>query len=560
MSINYDEDLKCDEDGYIQMHRIHKSPPKTKGGAYIIDSRKNKDKQKNYLSNELETFDDNVLFSEPIPEKEVTKPKKCKNKKKKKANRFTGIQKAPQKIRKMPFHPNKKINNIIKERIDNIKLKNALSNDIYCVDIITALYSECILYNIDEHKYYWYTGKFWRADNDYVVYNFVVKVMYELNRVIKKNSDEATSKQSNLYCNHRFIKNILEMMKTRCVCHSEDFDKYPYLLNVNNGTVNLLTKKLQEHNPKDMLTQFIDVDYNPNATGNRFSDFILEICNDNKELAEYLQVVYGYAITGETCEQCIFIEKGYGANGKSTLNDIISIVVADYTERVDFSLFQKKQYASANAPTPELAKLKGKHIVFCSETDDNRLNEAKIKEITGGTKITARALHKDPFSYTPEFTIILDGNNLPTIKGTDYGIWRRIIVIPFERKFDKDVTLKDTLLQEKEVILKWLIDGAYNYYKNGLPKCKAVKKATNEYRSEENTVESFISHGIIENSGSKCSAKVLYTAYEKYCINCGSSPVSIKAFKAALTMQGYKNKRNNKGVFWVGICPRDDMN
>lgn len=245
-------------------------------------------------------------------------------------------------------------------------------------------------------------------------------------------------------------------------------------------------------------------------------EFIPEICAYDEELAKYLQVVYGYALTGETREQRFFLEKGNGANGKSTLNEVIATVVSDYTDRVDSSLFQRKQYASVNSPTPELSKLKGKHIVFCSETDNNQLNEAKIKEITGGTKITARALQKDPFTYMPEFTIIFDGNNMPTIKGTDHGIWRRIVVVPFDCTFDKDVTLKDTLLQEKEVILKWLIDDAYKYYKKGLPKCKAVKKATEAYREEDNTVESFIKYGITEDSDNKCPAKSLYLSYERY--------------------------------------------
>ncbi len=563
------DNIPIDEYGYVTMHRIHKYPPKNEDGAYIIDSRKNNNQQKNYLLNEKrETvvgFDDNLLFPELLEEEKVTKPKNKKHKDKKskkreKANRFTGIQKASQNIRKIPFHPDKKINNIIIRRIDNIKIKSELSNDIYWVDIISKLYGEYILYNMNENQYYWYTGKFWSADNGYVVYNFIVKIIYEINRIIKKNSsDNKFSKQSNLYCNHCFIKNILEMLKTRCVCHSEDFDKCPYLLNVQNGTVNLKTKELQEHNPEDMITKFIDVDYNREVSSVRFADFVLEICDDGEDLAKYLQIMYGYALTGETGEQCIFIEKGYGSNGKSTLNEVISIVVVDYTDRVDFTLFQRKQYASANSPTPELAKLKGKHIVFCSETDDNQLNEAKIKEITGGTRITARALHKAPFTYIPEFTIIFDGNNLPTIKGIDHGIWRRIVVIPFNRRFNKDVTLKDTLLEEKEFILKWLIDGAYKYYKKGLPKCKAVEKATERYREEENTVESFLKHAVLTDSDSKYPASTLYSAYSQYCTKCCSSPVNNKLFKAALTMKGYKSKRTNKGMVWLGICPKNDI-
>lgn len=558
------DNMLHDEDGRIQMHRIHKYPPRSEDGAYIIESRKNK--QTNYLWNALDAFDDNSSAPELIHNDNKAEPKKSKGKHKNKSKKPKkrdykpiSILKSPQKIKSMPFYPDKSINRAVKARFDILKIKNALANDMQFVDKFIGVYGGFVLYNTDDGSYYWYTGKCWKPDNDCKIYNFVVKVIYEINRAIKKSSGEQAKKQGNLYCNNHFIKGILEMLKTRCVCHSDDFDKHPYLLNVRNGTVNLVTKKLQKHNPEDMLTQFIDIDYNPDATGDRFQEFILEICNDDKELANYLQSVYGYAITGETREQRLFMEIGFGANGKSTLNEVVFIVAANYAERVDFSLFQKKLSSSVNSPTPELAKLKGKRIVLCSETDNNQLNEAKIKEITGGTKITARALYGTPFSYTPEFTVILDGNQLPTIKGTDYGIWRRIVVIPFQRKFDKDVTLKDNLLKEKEAILKWLIDGAYKYYNEGLPKCKAVKKATAEYQAEENTVDAFIKYSIIEKADSKYSAKALYDAYAQYCANCCSTPVNIKDFKAAMAMEGYKNKRTNKGMVWMGICLRDNM-
>ena len=308
-----------------------------------------------------------------------------------------------------------------------------------------------------------------------------------------------------------------------------------------------------------MISQFIDVDYNPDAADGRFGRFIFEICNKDQELAAYLQVLYGYAVTGETQEQKFFIEHGSGSNGKSTLNSVVSEVVGKYASQVDSSLFRKKENGSANAPTPEVAKLEKVRIVFCSETNYNELNESKIKAYTGGTKIPARALYHDSFEYMPQFTIIFDGNNMPTINGTDDGIWRRIVVIPFACRFEKDITLKDTLLSEKETILKWLIDGAYQYYQEDWPESKAVKKATDAYRAEENTVGAFIKYGITEEHGIKCSAKDLYLAYEKYCNDCGNTPVHVKAFKAAMNMQGYKSKRSNKGVFWIGISPKNDV-
>lgn len=570
------DDVNRDKNGYIPVHRYNSLPPKDDNGRVRISAR-NKEKQQNHLADtnkddkkvviEVDEVDDFVTASitksseEQEPTKSENKDKK-KNKKKKgkKKNKSTkGVKKSPELLREMPFHPDKKINKIIKELLHNLKIKK-ISNDSDVVDIFMQPYKNYIRFNVDEGQFYWYTGKYWKVDDEYQVYKCIEKVCYEINCTLKENNaDKSALKQIILYGNNRFIKNLLEMTKTRCVCHSEDFDKHTYLLNVRNGTVNLKTKELQEHNPEDMITQFIDIDYNSDATGGRFGDFIPEICACDKELVKYLQVMYGYALTGETREQCFFIERGSGSNGKSTLNEVISEVVTQYTERVNSSLFQKSGNTSANAPTPEVAKLVKIRILFCSETDDNRLREALIKEYTGGTKITARELYGKPFIYMPQFTIIFDGNILPTINGVDHGIWRRIVVVPFNRKFDKDITLKDTLLQEKEVILKWLIDGAYKYYKKGLPECKAVKEATKKYREEENIVESFLEHAVITYSDSKYPASALYSAYSQYCTNCCSTPVNNKLFKAALTMKGYKSKRTNKGMVWMEICPKDDI-
>ena len=580
-------DLEYADNGNIIIHSRKSQAERSEVGPHVISAR-NKDKVQNNQPVDdckkddeeisiTDTLNDSLLISESLEEnggsskkkkkkkkKKNGKKKHKKNKKKNKKNKTKNITrscKSYERAKNMPFHFDEDINGIIKQRFSNLKIKKIPSTDSEFVDIIIKIYEDYILYNPEENQWLWYTGKRWKIDTEFVVYNYVLKTVCEINHIFEKSdTDKSDLKQASLYCNHHFIVNLIGMLKTKCVCHSDDFDQCSYKANLNNGTLNLTTGKLKKHRPEDMITKFINIDYIENAIGNRFEKFILEICDYDEDLAEYLQVMYGYAFTGETREQCFFMEKGNGANGKSTLNEVIAEVVEEYTDRVDFSLFQKKQYASANAPTPELAKLKGKHIVFCSETNDNQVNEAKIKEITGGTRITARALHKSPFSYIPKFTIIFDGNTLPTIKGVDHGIWRRIVVVPFNCKFDKDVTLKDTLLQEKEAILKWLVDGAYKYYKNGLPVCKAVKKATKQYRLEENTVESFVKHGIVEDPESKCAAKALYTEYERYCNNCCSSPVDIKTFKAAMNTQGYISKRSNKGVFWIGIRLRNDTN
>lgn len=377
--------LDCDSTGRQIIHSRKKSSPNVEDGRVRISARNKYKKPQNYLADsnennekvvskldELDGFVSVSVTKSSTKSKNKGKKKNKKKKGKKKNKKTIGMKQSPEQFGEMTFHPNKKLGKEIEKIFSNMKIKNALSNDTDTVGIIIKLYGKYIQYNIDENKWYWYTGKYWEADNSYTVYNFVAKAVYEYTRRMNKNNSDKSAIKSNIaYGNNVAIKNLLEMMKTRCVCHFEDFDKCPFLINVNNGTVNAMSGKLQKHNPEDMITKFVDINYTSDAASVRYADFILEICDDDTNLAEYIQVMYGYALTGETREQCFFIEKGDGSNGKSTLNEVISEIVDKYTERVDSSLFQKSGNTSANAPTPEVAKLIKIRILFCSETDDN---------------------------------------------------------------------------------------------------------------------------------------------------------------------------------------------
>lgn len=489
--------------------------------------------------------------------KENKKNNQKKVKKVKKANKYDEIYKSAED---MSFHIDKNISSKIEGRLKK-KVKKYLKhpqntqyNDRFFAEIIVGLYKNYILFNKDTNKWLWWTGKYWKEDEEQIIARICIKTIFELQRSFEMNSaHERIVKIVAQYGNYHEIRNLISMLSTYCSCQTSDFDNEKHLLNVKNGTINLKTKIVQRHKPSDMITQFINVDYEKHPEGNQFKIFIRGICNEDTELIEYLQAMYGYAITGEISEQCLFFEHGSGANGKSTLNSLVSDIVSNYSETVSYDLFKKNARSSSSSPTPELEKLRGKRIAFCAETSTDLINEAKIKEITGGERITARALYSKPITYMPQFTLIFETNNNPTINGADYGIWRRIIVIPFLCKFKKNPNLKNVLLQEKTVILKWLVDGAYNYYQNGLPECRAVKKATEKYMEDEDTVGAFVKYCLKEDKDNICFAKELYAAYEKFCAGECNTPLDIKKFKSGMEAKGYINKRINKGRAWMGV-------
>ena len=212
----------------------------------------------------------------------------------------------------------------------------------------------------------------------------------------------------------------------------------------------------------------------------------------------------------------------------------------------------------AGSPTPALAELPGVRFLQCSEWSENDyLNEAKLKAFTGGNKITARGMYKaNTIEFIPQFKLILDTNYLPKIKGGDHGIWRRIAVIPFNATFkgkDIDLDLPNKLKAESEGILAWLIEGAVEYYKNGLPKCKAVKYATKEYKYEENTIKNFIDSNITFDKNSEISSTELYNLYVSFCEAESKDSVTQTSFGRQLAAKGFEKQRKADGYYYIGI-------
>jgi len=454
----------------------------------------------------------------------------------------------------LKFHCNPDINKKIQSHYKNVNFKKYPQNDEGNSKMFLDGYSDYIRYNVDLGKWYIWEGRYWKLDLDGEVYRRALHIMRIYRKYAEKNNiDENVLKHTIRSGNHSSIQNMLKMAENLCVCHSTDFDQQKHLLNVRNGTIDLRTKQLMRHKQSDMITKLINTDYSKNAFDGKFKKFIEDICNGDKSLTEYLNRVYGYSITGEISEQCIFIELGYGANGKSTLNELCKSLMGNYMETISYKLFQSGNTASANNATPELAKLFNIRLAICSETSEQQLNEAKIKEITGGTELTARPLYKKPFNYMPQFTLIFETNILPHISGFDHGIWRRIVVIPFMNTFKKDTSFKDKLMHEQQALLSWLVDGAYKFYTEGLGECKAVTKASQKYRYMEDTVESFIQSKLIKSKNSEIKSKSLYDEYRKFCEVSESNALDNKKFKEAMTVKGYKNKRKSSGIVWLNI-------
>ncbi|WP_229868265.1 phage/plasmid primase, P4 family, partial [Streptomyces chryseus] len=206
---------------------------------------------------------------------------------------------------------------------------------------------------------------------------------------------------------------------------ASDFDARHELLSVANGTINLRTGEIHPHTPADMITKRLNVVFRPNAPATRWEEFLREIFPNHSEMPAFMRRLVGYGITGSTAEQCFVFMHGQGSNGKSAFLDALLHVFRGVTKSTEFSTFEQR--VTVGQASPELASLRGARLVTASETEKySRLAEALVKQLTGGDPVTCRALYGSPFTYVPNFLLMVAGNYKPAILSQDLGVWRRV--------------------------------------------------------------------------------------------------------------------------------------
>lgn len=341
----------------------------------------------------------------------------------------------------------------------------------------------------------------------------------------------------------------------------DDLDPDPYALNVDNGTVDLLTGELRDHDQQDHITKLAPVYYDPDAKAPTWDGYLDTIFNGDQELIRFLQRGVGYSLTGSTTAQVMFILHGRGANGKSTFLETVRSMLGDYAQQAPADLLMQAR-ANRGGATPDLARLPGARFVSAVETGEGRrLDEPLVKQITGGDRIAARRLYRDVFEFTPTHKLWLATNHLPEVRGTDEAIWRRIRLVPFtvtipEAKRDKQLAAK--LRGELPGILAWSIRGCTDYLADGLEEPDAVKAATQSYRDEMDELGAFLEERVaieetLDAARVSVRAAVLFTAYEYWCKDGGISPMSMTAFGRQLGERGLHREKRRDGWHYVGV-------
>jgi putative DNA primase/helicase len=333
-------------------------------------------------------------------------------------------------------------------------------------------------------------------------------------------------------------------------------DADPMLLGVRNGVVDLRTGKFRETRRDDYVTKIAGTAFDAGARCPGWDAFLKKFLDD--DVIAYLKRAAGYALTGLTGEEVLFVLWGSGYNGKSTFRETLFALFGDYAMGADATLLMTSR--GNESATPDLARLQGKRLVTVNETGKKDvLNEAKVKFITGHDVITARHLYQNPFDFTPTHKSFLTTNNKPIIKGTDEGIWRRIHLVAFERtikKDEKDVNFREkVLLPELAGILNWALEGCAEYLRDGLKPPDAVTTATREYRDDMDLIGQWIEKACERGADKKETTTNLYRDYEAWSKREVGFAISSIAFGRELSGRGFENKKvsGQRGFHGLGL-------
>ena len=362
------------------------------------------------------------------------------------------------------------------------------------------------------------------------------------------------------------IDDVLHLARDLCGVRTVDFDLKPAVLNLSNGTFDCATCTFHKHSWSDMLTRQAQVEFQSDAKCPHWETFIKTICGGDPELAAFIQRALACSVAGKVSANAVHFCYGSGRNGKTTLFTVIKNLLGDYFAPLTIeTLLTQFRGGRDSIAMAELVRLRAARIAWASEIPEGRrLNEALVKDLSGGDVITARALYENPFQFMPSHTLWLAGNHQPEIRGVDEGIWRRIHMIPFAHQFPKhgepgyrefDEVVAE-LLAEAPGILNWLIAGMHDLRAHGLNPPAAVRAATEDYRHDSDILKEFIEARCVVEPRATVVTSELWFAYLEHCE--GERPAfTRRTFAFALQRRGFRLGRTNAARLVEGLRLRN---
>ena len=383
-------------------------------------------------------------------------------------------------------------------------------------------------------RWYVWDGKLWMPDT--------IGHVFERARGIGRLFSVSTGKDR--WASFSTIKSIDRFARTQpeLVAIDAEWNADTFALGTPNGTVDLRTGELRTPERTDMITKTVAVapeDGKPTL----WLRFLHEACAGDGELVAFIQRMCGYALSGDTSEQCLFFFFGPGKNGKSVLINTVSGIMADYAVTAAMDTLNA---TSEGKHSTDLAMLRGARLVTASETDEgNAWAEGRVKQLTGRDKITARFMRQDNFTYLPEFKLVIIGNHKPVLNTVDDAIRRRFNMLPFIVKPpDPDPLLEDKLHAEWPRILRWMIDGALDWQAEGLRVPARVQDETADYFADQDLMQQWLDDHCTVDTDQYEYGQKLYESYCRFLDHAGERKMGRKTFTQAIRRKGFIGKHH----------------
>lgn len=436
-------------------------------------------------------------------------------------------------------------------------------------NLFGVLYNKEARYCAEHKSWFTYHEGAWRKDEGAIlvsekIKDFVRLMILYCGEITDDDTRKAYTKFVNSMGDRRMRDRILKDATGELRITAAQFDANPYLINCLNGTYDLSDFTFREPRWDDYLTMQTNFRHtvSRDIRCERWEKFIDEVTESNHDKADFLQRALGYSMLGMSNEECMFILHGKTTrNGKSTLLNTIEYMLGDYSKVVPVGMICKgDRQKDAEAASPTLAGLKGKRFVTMSESNEyGKMDEEKIKQLTGGEEISARALYQSAITFKPQFTLWLSCNDLPLVTDKSLFASERIKVIEFNRHFspqEQDTHLKDelTTMEAMSGIFMWLVRGYIRYKEHGLAMSEELTQVVRNYERDNDLVLQFLESRCVQSEEANIKAKDLYNAYKLWAKSEGAFILSARKFNSEMERhpEWFERKSTSSGfvIYW----------
>lgn len=424
-------------------------------------------------------------------------------------------------------------------------------------------------------EFYFWTGTHWLIDRKKKRYLDIETVSdtyekaaneFEKDEEKKKICSELRKRAYALRSSKR-CKSVFEFISSE-IPFEKEWDYCPEKLPCANGLLDLKTGQIIQHKPEFYLRATCPTAYNPHAKRPLFDKFLNDITLDDDELKSFLGRVLGAALLGIAKEEKVFIFYGKdGRNGKGTLMQTIEKVLGPIAKTFpsEMILLQRNP-PSSSTPRPEKANLQGVRFAIFSEINEGRqIDASEVKNLSGRDTIACRRLFSNvDIQIRPSHTMFIQTNFKPKASAKDGALWKRNILIPFNAEFvdkpdpdkkhqrKKDDEFKDRLLEEREGILAWLVDGCFEYQKKGLAIPRSVLAVTETYRQENDGIGRFLKEMCHEASEFSTQKSKMEKAIKEFCTE-NKCEMPTRNEISNYLKEKYGEFHTEKGNFWRGV-------